>query len=64
MEVRELRGQTGTRSLVDRLPKAGGGGGYAGFQVTGIDDRKIFGGFEIFDSGFFWEGKFGKYFSG
>ena len=39
-------------------PGGGGrGGGYSGFQVTGT-------GFEIFDSGFFWVVKFGKYLLG
>ena len=40
-----------------------GGGGYSGFQVTGMIEG-FFWGFEIFDSGIFWVGKFGKYFLG
>ena len=45
----------------------GGGGGrggarYPGFQVTRMIEG--FSGFEIFDSGFFWVGNFGKYFLG
>ena len=37
-------------------------GGYSGFQLTRV--IKGFLGFEIFDSGFFWVGNFGKYFLG
>ena len=64
MEVGELRGGTGTRSLVDRLPQGWRGGEYSGFQVTGIDDRNIFGALKFSVSGFLGEVKFGKYFSG
>ena len=47
--------------------EVGGGGGvcraiYPGFQVTRMIEG--FSGFEIFDSGFFWVGNFGKYFLG
>ena len=38
----------------------GGGGGYSGFQVTGMIEGFL--GDEIFDSGFFRVGKFGKNF--
>ena len=43
--------------------KGGGGGGCAGFQVTGIINR-FFGGLTFLILGFFWVGKFGKYFLG
>ena len=48
-------------------PGGGAGGGgerfrYSGFQVTRMIEG--FWGFEIFDSGFFWLGNFGKYFLG
>ena len=45
-------------------PRGGGGGGYSGFQVTGIDDRNILGALKFSVSGFLGEVKFGKYFSG
>ncbi len=37
-----------------------GPGWYSGFKVTEMIEG--FFGFEIFNSGFFWVGKFGKYF--
>ena len=37
---------------------------YPIFQVTGIDDQRIFGGLKFSIPRFFWEGKFGKYFLG
>ena len=40
-----------------------GPGGVLGISSDG-DDRRIFFGFEIFDSGNFWVRKFGKYFFG
>ena len=51
--------------ILDALLWRGGGGGrarYPGFQVTRMIEG--FSGFEIFDSGFFWVGNFGKYFLG
>ena len=39
------------------------GGGCAGFQVTGIINR-FFWGLKFLILGFFWVGKFGKYFLG
>ena len=53
--------------ILDALCGVGGGGGggrarYPGFQVTRMIEG--FSGFEIFDSGFFWVGNFGKYFLG
>ena len=52
--------------ILDALLWSWGGGGerarYPGFQVTRMIEG--FSGFEIFDSGFFWVGNFGKYFLG
>ena len=52
--------------ILDALLWRGGGGRgrarYPGFQVTRMIEG--FSGFEIFDSGFFWVGNFGKYFLG
>ena len=38
-------------------------GGYSGIRVTGIIER-FFGGLKFLIPGFFWAGKFGKYFFG
>ena len=50
--------------ILDALLWRGGGGRarYPGFQVTRMIEG--FSGSEIFDSGFFWVGNFGKYFLG
>ena len=38
-----------------------GGGGYSGFQVTGITEGFLGGGLKFSIPGCFWVGKFGKY---
>ena len=43
---------------------AGGGGGRGVLRISSDGMIRIFWGFEIFDSGIFWVGKFGKYFGG
>ena len=40
-----------------------GEGAYSGFQVTGMIEG-FFGGLKFLIAGFFWVGKFGKYFFG
>ena len=46
-------------------PQGGVGvGGTPGFQVTGMDDQRIFWGLKFSIPGFFWVEKFGKYFFG
>ena len=40
--------------------EGGGGGGYSGFQETGVIEGVF--GFELFNWGIFSVGKFGKYF--
>ena len=64
MEVGELKG--GDRNTFVGWSATPGveGGGYSGFQVTGIDDRNILGALKFSVSGFLGEVKFGKYFSG
>ena len=44
------------------MPYPGWGGGYSGFQVTGMIEG--FFGFEILNTGIFWVGKFDNYFLG
>ena len=50
------------KEIIIRTSSQGGGGV---LQISSVgDDRRIFWGFEIFDSGIFLGGKFGKYFFG